>query len=49
VISAIADFSGSGIAGFALAYQCVAALMLLALAVTLALRNDRALPGHSLD
>jgi len=49
VISAIADFSGSGIAGFALAYQCVAALMLLALGVTLALRNDRGLPGHSLD
>jgi len=49
VISAIADFSGSGIAGFALAYQCVAALMLLALAVTPALRNDRALPGHSRD
>jgi len=49
VISAIADFSGSGIAGFALAYQCVAALMLLALFVTLALRNDRGLPGRSLD
>jgi len=49
VISAIADFSGSGIAGFALAYQCVAALMLLALLATLALRNDRGLPGRSLD
>jgi len=49
VISAIADFSGSGIAAFALAYQCVAAIMLLSLLFTFALRNDRDLPGHSLD
>jgi multidrug resistance protein len=49
VISAIADFSGSGIAAFALAYQCVAALMLLALLLSFALRNDRGVPGHSLD
>jgi multidrug resistance protein len=49
VISAIADFSGSGIAGFALAYQWVAALMLISLIVSFGLRNDRRLPGHSLD
>ncbi|MGL6113141.1 MAG: hypothetical protein ACRC2B_23875, partial [Rubrivivax sp.] len=38
VLSAVADFSGGGAHGFAVAYLGVAALMLLMLAVTLGLR-----------
>ncbi|HMD75030.1 MAG TPA: MFS transporter [Steroidobacteraceae bacterium] len=48
-VSAIADFKGGGTAGFGVAYLMVAGLMVLMLALTLGLRNDRSLPGHSLD
>jgi multidrug resistance protein len=48
-VSAIADFKGGGTAGFGIAYLLVAVLMALALLLTLGLRNDRSLPGHSLD
>jgi multidrug resistance protein len=40
-ISALADFSGGGAAGFAVAYMVVGALMLVMLFITLALRDDR--------
>ncbi len=48
-VSAIADLKGGGITGFGSAYLLVAAFMVLMLALTLGLRNDRSLPGHSLD
>ena len=55
-ISAIADFSGGGAAGFAVAYKGVAALMLLLLFAALGLRNERVgaraafiAPGRSTD
>ncbi len=48
-VGAIADFKGGGTAGFGIAYLLVAVVMVLALLLTLGLRNDRSLPGHSLD
>jgi len=42
VIGAVADFSGGGASGFALAYMVVAGLMLVMLCVTLALRGRTA-------
>jgi MFS family permease len=44
VVSALADFSGGGAHGFAVAYLAVAALMLLMLLATLRLRKQR--PAH---
>ncbi len=41
-ISAIADFSGGGAAGFSVAYVAVSVFMLIMLFVTLGLRNDPA-------
>jgi MFS family permease len=43
-ISAIADFSGGGAAGFGVAYLAVASFMLMMLIITLGLRNDPATP-----
>jgi MFS family permease len=45
VVSAVADFSGGGASGFGIAYLGVAALMLLMLPATLALRNGTAAPA----
>jgi MFS family permease len=44
-IGALADFSGGGVHGFAVAYLTVGALMLAMVFATLALRNDPALPA----
>ncbi|MGA2708623.1 MAG: MFS transporter [Steroidobacteraceae bacterium] len=48
-VGAIADFKGGGIAGFGIAYLLVAVVMVLMLLLTLGLRRDHSLPGHSLD
>jgi MFS family permease len=44
-IGALADFSGGGVQGFAVAYLAVGALMLLMVALTLRLRDDRGVPA----
>ena len=44
MVSAVADFSGGGARGFGLAYVGVAALMLLMLPATLALRHGSNTP-----
>jgi MFS family permease len=44
-IGALADFSGGGVQGFAVAYVAVGALMLLMVALTLRLRDDRGVPA----
>ncbi|MGA2776944.1 MAG: MFS transporter [Steroidobacteraceae bacterium] len=48
-VSAIADFKGGGSAGFGIAYLLVTVVMVLMIALTLGLRRDHSLPGHSLD
>lgn len=44
-IGALADFSGGGVHGFAVAYLAVGALMLAMMALTLRLRDDRGVPA----